>query len=215
MSNVLRNFLVLTVLILLIMSFGATAQSELKSTGIGFRGSFYNSEDNSTGVSLSRHLGYSVNTSVNAGGCLYVFSRLTENTLIEFSIGSIASVEQVSSFVASQKVDVFNMTPIIFGFHYDFLQNQNRSALQPYLSAGLGAYVLSDVKLVNEILQNDVIVSTEVKPGLYLGTGLNINLTNWLALNLDGKYHMVKFNPNYKHSGFEFGLGFGFSWGSF
>ena len=107
------------------------------------------------------------------------------------------------------------MTPILFGIRYDFLQASSRGFLQPYLSGGVGAYVCSDVKLTNKIMVNNVEVSTIVKPGLYVGSGLNIHLGSWIALNSDGKYQMVNVNPNYKHSGFEFGFGFNFSWGSF
>ncbi len=215
MSNVLRRFLLITVPALLLMNTVIFAQPGLKSTGIGFRGSFYNPSKNTSSVRISRHIGYSVKNTVNAGGCLYVFSRFSESTFLEFSIGNLASVEQEVSFIASQKVDVFNMTPILFGLRYDFLQSQNRSILQPYLSGGFGAYVFSDVKVVQEILHEEVEVSTNVKPGLYLGSGLNIGLGSWIALNFDGKYHLVNVNPNYEHSGFEFGIGFNFSWESF
>jgi hypothetical protein len=191
------------------------SQTSLKSTGIGFRGSFYNPSKQTSAVMVKRHIGYSVNNSINAGGCLYVFSRMSESTLLEFSIGNITSIEQEVSCIASQKVDLYNMTPILFGLRYDFLQSQNRSILQPYLSGGFGAYVFSDVKVIQRILYEEVEVSSNVKPGLYLGSGLNIHLSSWIALNFDGKYHLVNVNPEYDRSGFEFGIGFNFSWGSF
>jgi outer membrane protein W len=140
---------------------------------------------------------------------------MSENTLLEFSIGNIASIEQEVSFIATQKIDLFNITPILFGLRYDFLQNQNQTFLQPYFSGGFGAYVLSDIKLVQKILREDVEVINKVKPGLYVGTGINLNISSWIALNADGKYHLINVNPNYEHSGFEFGIGFNFSWGSF
>lgn len=215
MSKQLKRLLILIVVAQLITNTLAMAQSNLKSTGIGFRGSFYNPSKNSSSVMVSRYNGYSVNNTISAGGCLYVFSRLSESTLLEFSIGNIASVEQETIFIASQKVDVFNMTPISFGLRYDFLQSQNRNILQPYLSGGIGAYVFSDVKVAQGILYEDVEVVSNVKPGLYLGTGLNIHLSSWIAVNFDGKYHLVNVNPDHERSGFEFGIGFNFSWGSF
>ena len=215
MSKLLRNLLVVTVMNLLIWNSDTVAHSELISTGIGFRGSFYNPSAQPSGVRFSRHLGYAINSAVKAGGCLYVFSRIGESTLLEFSIGTIASIEQEVSFIASQKVDVFNLTPILVGIRYDFLQNQNRSILQPYLSGGLGAYVLSDVNLVQKIWYEEVEVSTSVKPGLFVGGGINIQIGSWTALNFDGKYHFVNINPNFEYSGFEFGIGFNFSWGSY
>lgn len=215
MLNILRKILIITIPVILFMSTVIFAQPGLKSTGIGFRAIFYNPSKQTSSVTVSRHIGYSVNNSVNAGGCLYVFSRIGESTLLEFSIGNIASIEQEVSFFASQKIDVFNMTPILFGLRYDFLQSQNRSILQPYLSGGFGTYVLSDVKVVQNILYEDVEVSTNIKPGLYFGSGLNIHLGSWISLNFDGKYHLVNINPDYERSGFEFGIGFNFSWGSF
>lgn len=215
MSNILRRFLLITVPALLFMNTVILAQSNQNSTGIGIRGSFYNTSKSSSSVRVSRYNGYSVNNTANAGGCLYVFSRIGESTLLEFSIGNIASVEQEMSFLASQKVDVFNMTPILFGLRYDFLQSQIRSILQPYLSGGFGAYVFSDVRVVQDILYEDVEVTSNAKPGLYLGGGLNIRLGSWISLNFDGKYHLVNVNPDYDRSGFEFGIGFNFSWGKF
>jgi outer membrane protein W len=215
MSNVIKRFLMATVMILLIVNSVASAQSNLKSTGIGLRGSFYNPSKNTSSVKVSWGPGYSVNNTVSAGGCLYVFSRLSESVLFEFSIGNIASVEQEVSFIASQKVGVFNMTPILFGLRYDFLQSQNYGLLQPYLSGGFGAYVFSDVKVAQGILYEDVEVVSNVKPGLYLASGLNIYLSSWIALNFDGKYHFVNLNPDFERSGFEFGIGFNFVWGSF
>ncbi len=213
MINTLSKLAAATLLVIFFINSSAAAQSTGKSTGIGFRGSFYNPSRQSSSVTVSRHVGYSVNNSVNAGGCLYVFSRINESTFLEFSIGNIASVEQEVSFIASQKVDVFNMTPILFGVKYDFLQSQNSGILQPYLSGGFGAYVFSNVKVAQEIMREEVEVSTNVKPGLYLGSGLNIHLGSWIAINFDGKYHLVNVNPNYDNSGFEFGIGFNFSWG--
>ena len=215
MSNQLTKILILIITILMITNTMAKAQSNLKSTGIGFRGSFYNPSEQSTSVKVSHHLGYSVNNAINAGGCLYVFSRLSEATLLEFSIGNITSIEQEFSFISKQKVDLFNITPILFGIRYDFLQTQNRSFLQPYIAGGLGAYVLSDVKLVQEILCKNIEVINIIQGGLFIGTGLNVHLGSWIALNLDFKYHLINLNPNYEHSGLEFGIGFNFSWGSF
>ena len=215
MSKLIRRFLILTLMILLTLNSVSSAQSNLKSTGIGLRGSFYNTSGQTAGVKTSNYIGHSVNSSVNAGGCLYVFSRLAESTLLEFSIGSIVSIEEVSSYIGSNKVEIFNLMPILFGLRYDFLQLQNTGFLQPYLSGGFGGYVFDDVKVINKIGINNVETSTEVKPGLYLGGGLNIQLGSWIALNFDGKYHFVNVDPNYNHSGFEFGIGFNFSWGSF
>jgi outer membrane protein W len=104
---------------------------------------------------------------------------------------------------------------VLFGLRYDFLQTHSASFLQPYLSSGIGGYVFDDVKVVNQIGINEVETTTKVKPGFYLGGGLNIQLASWVALNLDGKYHFINANPNYDHSGFEFGIGFNFSWGEF
>ncbi|MFC2088567.1 hypothetical protein ACFLSX_03120 [Calditrichota bacterium] len=215
MKATLIKALLISLSICLITNSVLFADASKKSTGIGFRGSFYKTSRHTSSITITRHLGYSVNNTVNAGGCLYVFSRIGESTFLEFSIGNIASVEQEVAFIASQKVDVFNMTPILFGLRYDLLQSYNHSILQPYLSGGFGAYVFSDVKVAQGILYENVEVISNVKPGLYLGGGLNIHLGSWIALNIDGKYHLVNVNPDFERSGFEFGIGFNFSWGSY
>lgn len=201
--------------LLFIISNTALAQSYIKSTGIGFRGSFYNSGEETAGVYVNNNIHHTATSTGNAGGYIFVYSRFTNTTLFEFTIGNIAGVENVSSFIGSQKVEVFNMTPVLFGLRYEFLQIQKEGFLQPYLSAGFGGYLFSDVKVDQGLIYEDVSVATNIRHGLYLGLGLNIHLGTWIALNFDGKYHFVNVDPNYRQSGSEFGVGFVFSWGDF
>jgi hypothetical protein len=49
--------------------------------------------------------------------------------------------------------------------------------------------------------------------GAYVGLGTNILFTDWLALNLDFKYHMPELNVNHQYSGLDFGLGLSAMWG--
>jgi hypothetical protein len=215
MLNIISKKLILVFTILIFVNTVSFAQSYVKSTGIGLRGSFYNSGDEPAGVNINRYTHYCVNSTGNTGGNIFIYSRFTKTTVFEFSIGNIATVEQVSSYIGAQDVNVFGMTPILFGLRYDFLQSQAEGFLQPYLSGGLGGYLFSDVRVNQKIMQENVAVTTEIKPGIYLGFGLNIHLGSWIAFNIDGKYHLVNVNPDFQNSGTEFGFGFVFSWGNF
>lgn len=215
MPNLFKKVLMGHTTFLIIMNSVIFAQPKLNSTGIGLRGSFYNPSTQNTGVSYSTQIGRLVNKTVNLGGCLYLFSRISEKSLLEFSIGNFTRAEEEISYIASHKVDAWGMTSILFGLRYEILQLPHNGILLPYLNGGFAVYIFSDVKVLQELRYEQVEVFTNVKPGLYLAIGLNIQVRSWIALNLDGKYHFVNINPDYPYSGFEFGMGFNFSWGSF
>jgi hypothetical protein len=53
----------------------------------------------------------------------------------------------------------------------------------------------------------------DVNMGVYLGSGLNILLASWFALNIDAKYHMIDLKIGTGYSGPEYSFGISFMWG--
>ena len=192
-----------------------TKQKKLKSTGIGFRLSYWNMSDEPTHVTVSD---YGENTAVNIGGAgawLYFFSRINYNAFIEFSIGGIAKVREEQHSYSSTDVEVTAITPILLGFRLDLFSPQSQSALQPYVCFGAGPYWLSNIDVKERLYEDEVTVNTKFKRGGYAGGGFNFILSSWLAVNFDVKYHFIDFNIHQENSGYEFGMGLNFMWGSY
>jgi len=213
--SLLKSVAILVVLFLF-TSVGLAGQTDVKSTGIGFRGTYWKMAENQDLVSVSNHFG---NTSVNVGsggGWLYLFSRVNDYMFFEVTLGTVGSVdEETYYYETNTKVDVFAVTPILLGVRYDLLSAENQSGLRPYISFGGGPYWISTVSVRETAFDEEVTVSTEFNRGGYVGAGVNFMLASWLGLNFDMKYHFIDFNKNHKYSGYEWGMGFSVMWGSY
>lgn len=185
----------------------AFPQGISRTNGIGFRFDFWKTARSS---SLFRVTENSVEVS-GAGFWFYFFSRFADEWFYEFQLGAVGSVIS-QDVVGGQADDVTAIIPLLMGVRYDFLANRNHGNVQPYLSLGFGPYWITNVDSpTNGTLEQ---VESGVKPGAYTGTGLNIALTSWFALNFDIKYHFVDLKVGQDFSGFDFGMGVSFMWGS-
>ncbi|MBN2010119.1 outer membrane beta-barrel protein [candidate division KSB1 bacterium] len=183
-----------------------------RSNGIGLRASFWNVKDQPTQVNTNS---FGESGSVNiggAGGWIYFFSRMHNNWFLEFQLGSVAGVNEEFSSYLVEKVDVTVVLPFLIGLRYDILSPRFPSRIQPYLSTGGGPYWIMHVN-GNDAFAGEQEVKSKVKNGLYLGGGMNLMMTSWAALNMDIRYHLVNFSPDYEASGMEFGFGFSVMWG--
>ena len=195
---------------------GMTKNFEEKSSGLVFRGSYWQTESNGFEVTVSSH---NFNESVDVGtygGWLTFFSRLNDQMYLECSIGTIGQVRTQSEWFESEEVQVKGMIPLIFGVRYDLLPLRSPSAIQPYVAGGGGPYWQTNINVVDRwFAEEEVSVKSKMRPGLYLGGGVNFRAANWFMLNFDMKYHLVNFDFDQDFSGFEFGMGFGILWGSY
>lgn len=203
-------------ILLLFSTLTFARHDEVKSTGIGFRGSYWKMADNPDLVSVSNHFG---NTSVNVGsggGWLFLFSRVNDYMFFEVTLGAVGNVEEETYlYDTNTNVDVFAVTPILLGVRYDLLPAENQSGLRPYISLGGGPYWVSTVNVKETAFHEEVTVNTEFNRGGYAGGGVNFMLSSWLGLNFDMKYHFIDFNKNHKYSGYEWGMGVSVMWGSY
>jgi hypothetical protein len=191
----------------------SSVSAQVRSTGIGLRGTYWNMNNGPAHVIVTHHDDFSAVDIGNGGGWLFLFSRIDEQTFFEFSLGAVGSVESVSSNGFRDNVNVTAVTPVLLGFRHNLFSMRSRSALQPYIAYGAGPYWLHDIKVREDFYGDEALVKSKLKPGAYAGGGMNFMATSWFGLNFDVKYHFIDFNVNHDISGFEYGLGFSFMWG--
>lgn len=193
----------------------SSVSAQVRSTGIGLRGTYWNMNNGPAHVLVTHHDDFNAVDVGNGGGWIYLFSRLDEQTFFEFSLGAVGSVESISGSGFNDNVDITAVTPVLLGFRHNLFSMRSRSALQPYIAYGAGPYWLHDIKVREDLYEDEAIVKSKLKPGAYAGGGMNFMATSWFGLNFDVKYHFIDFNVNHDLSGFEYGLGFCFMWGRY
>ena len=203
------------IVITLMMSISNTfAQREVKSTGIGVRGSYWRMNNEPTQVVVSSS-GENVVNIGGAGGWLNLYSRVNNYLLLEFSIGAIGKVEDATTTYTNNEVEAFAITPLLLGFRLGILSPKNQSSLHPYISFGGGPYWVSNLNVKERLDEEEVNIHTNLFRGAYAGGGFNFLLSDWIAVNFDLRYHFIDFNVNHEHSGLEYGLGINIMWGKY
>jgi len=205
---------VITATLAALLSYSSVS-AQGRSTGIGLRGTYWNMNNGPAHVIVRNHDDFSAVDVGNGGGWIFLFSRIDEQTFFEFSLGAIGSVESVSHNDFRNNINVTAVTPVLLGFRHNLFSMRSRSALQPYIAYGAGPYWLHDIKVREDLYEDEAIVKSKLKPGAYAGGGMNFMAASWFGLNFDVKYHFIDFNVNHDISGFEYGLGFCFMWGRY
>ena len=207
----LRKTFYLLIVGVVLMAGAASAQG--KKTGLVLRGSYQTPQGKT--FSVSTYNGVEEIGTGRGGGWLTVYSRMSDRSFLEFSIGGLGDVEVHSQYFDEDEVAVDGMTPITLGLRYHLLPLDNSSALQPYVGLGGGPYWVSAVQVRDDNLGAEVAVKSELFAGFYACTGFDFMLLNWLGLNLDFKYHLVNLDPDHNCSGMEAGFGLVFRWGRY
>lgn len=208
----------ITVLIIFVTLSGVqnlTAQ-DLASTGIGLRGVHWNVNQNSQQVSVhTSFYGSEVNVS-GYGGTIFFFSRISKQMFLDFSLGAVESLNNSVDYRKGEDLDISSIVPILLGIRYMLLPAENISFIQPYLEAGVGAYLLNEVRVGdNRFASETVSVGTDTRPGGYLGGGLDLMLGSNFAFNFNARYHLVDFQNKKYDNGIEFGFGIKIMWGDY
>jgi len=212
--NFMKIVTIVTALIL-IFSVNLFAQRKVKSTGIGLRATHWKMTNDQTRIVVSDYGSRSSVETGSGGVWLYLISRLNYNMLFELSLGAIGKVEEETIYYTHTDVDVFAVTPILFGLRLELVSPESRSALKPYLSLGGGPYWFSTVQVEERLYEEEVKIETNLKRGGYLGGGANFLLSDWFAINFDVKYHFIDFSKKHENSGYEYGIGVSFLWGRY
>jgi outer membrane protein W len=208
---------VLSLAAVIMTLFPAAAFAQSRATAIGFRGTYWDMANQPGGISVRQNGGVTNINVGSGGGWLYFYSRVSDGWLFEFSLGVAGKAKTEDQDFWGENVEVNAVTPVLLGFRHNLLPYNTQSDLQPYLSFGAGPYWINDIKVRDRYYGDDeeVYVKSKVKPGGYAGGGLNFMLGNWVGLNFDIKYHFVDFRKAHPNSGYEYGLGFFFTWGHY
>ncbi len=215
MKNKSIGSILLLVILLFATGSDVIAHGKIRSGGIGLRGTYWGNVDHRASVLINRYDYLSINSEFGGGGWIYFLSRANEYMLFEFGIGAIGvSVNEFSDFF-TQDVEVSAVIPVTLGFRSYLLSAHNPSAIHPYLTFGGGPYWLTDIRVRETFFEEEVNISTVLKPGVYAGGGFDFMLNSWFGLNLDVKYHVIDFDVSHERTGFEYGLGVQFMWGRY
>jgi hypothetical protein len=114
-----------------------------------------------------------------------------------------------------EEVDVFSAIPLLTGIRVDLMPVNFPGIIKPYIAAGPGAYIISDIHLEHEHGVERGTIDSRLSAGGYAAAGLNLHFTPSFALNFEAKYHLVDFDVNHARSGAEIGLGLVFLWGNY
>lgn len=213
MKNQLSKIWSISLIIILGLSVNLFSKQEIKPNGIGFRGGPYMMNNQGTEISVHSNDGINEVNIGGFGGWIYIFSRLQNKLYLDLTLGGAARVEEQSNRYHEDIIDVYTVSPLLIGVHYDILSEKNESSLRPYISTGAGPYWISHVKVNDRYYEDEVNIGTNMYGGAYLGSGINFPVKSWLGINFDMKYHFVNFNADNKFSGFEYGIGLHFMWG--
>lgn len=190
-------------------------QGVTRPHGIGIRPSFWNMSDHTFHFSLSTspvRTGGQVSVS-GIGSWVYFFSRLNQNLFMQFEMGVVATAYKEGEDLLASDTNVSSMIPLLIGLRYDLLSGRSTSKLQPYLAVGAGPYWSTAFTLKSRLIEEEIVGESKTQYGGYAGGGVNLLLTDWLALNVAMRHHFVDWRVNNEYSGMEFGLGLNVMWG--
>ena len=205
----------LSLCIISLLSIPLYAQEDIKATGMGFRISYYDAGTHSAKFERIGNLDMSSEANGGAGITFFVFSRFSDRFLVEFSIGGLAQFTADQKWHMDEEVDVFSAVPLLTGIRMEIFPVNFPGIIKPYVSAGPGAYIISDIHIERENGVERGTIASRLSGGGYAAAGLNLYFSPSIALNFEAKYHLVDFDVKHDRSGAEIGLGLVFLWGTY
>ncbi len=207
-----RQWILFTLVLFLLTH---TLNAVPRSTGIGFRGTLFKSNQKESGFRIMANAadGSAAIETPGGGANFFLFSRLTGNWVLETSIGVMGDAEIVVTDNDNTQVKSSGLAAFLFGVRYDLLPPGFANSFHPYLSGGPGYYMIHESNVSTSGFSAEIGGKLKSKYGFYAGGGLFILLTDWFGLNLDGRYHQVGKVDGIDRGGAEFGFGLAFMWG--
>jgi hypothetical protein len=198
----------------LLISAKANAQSlRLKTSAIGIRGSMVMGNSGHMSFHVSEKNGENRVSTGNMGGSFFLMSRVSDQFLLEFSIGAYARVFHDSYYHWDKESHVYSTAPLLMGLNFELLPVTVQVNIRPYVSFGPAAYLLSNVQVIENDDEKEASIDSIIRAGFFAGGGFNFFVTEKFGVNFDLKYHFVDFNPALDRSGAEMSLGLVFTWG--
>ncbi len=195
----------------------ALAWPPLRSTGIGVRGCYRDLNNREPYLTLHTTDQTVMLDTEGGGGWVFFFSRISENTFMEFSLGAVAAISNYHEDYYVEEVDVTTVSAATLGLRSQLFTYDYYNAFKPYVTGGLGPYWIHDVHVVDYDYGEEerVTVASRVRRGAYLGGGVDFMLNSSLGINFDVRYHFVNMSAKHEYSGFEYGIGVVLMWGRF
>ena len=187
---------------------GLNAQGLPRKMGVGVRAGLWKPSNVTDEYDLD-FIAISVSDDVGRGGVVYAFTRLVNNWYVESTFGSDGGTNFSVLDAGGDKEGSARITSLLLGCRYDWLPEKFSSIFQPYFSAGMGMYWVSQDMTSAVVGPVTVRIKEEtwLKGGGYACAGMHIVVKDWFALNVDAKYHFISFRPSRGYSGFEVGGG--------
>lgn len=213
-NKALKAFMMLLALLFFVQT--AMADNNRKA-GIGLRGSHWKMSNNTATVHVSTDPTQANVDVGSGGGYIYFFSRVSDASWLEFSLGAVGEVETHNEYFYGDETDVSAVTPVLLGLRHDLFSYNTQSSLIPYISFGVGPYWFNEIHTKTEYFgfEHETEVNTKAKMGGYAGGGVNFMMASWFGFNFDARYHFINFDVNHEKSGWEYGLGVVFAWGKY
>ncbi len=205
------------IIIFAVMNSFADTNLKDRSSGVGFRASYWSGYNDQSDYTVIHKDGRSHVDIGGGGGWLSFFSRMSENDVLELSLGALGNAETKTTYYYGEDTDVNVVAAVTLGIRHEFYSFYHNKAMVPYVTVGGGPYWVSDILVKDRDFDYDdeVLVHTKLRAGMYAGAGMNFMLSSWFGLDFDLRYHLINFDVNNDYSGWETGLGFNFYWGSF
>ncbi|MBN2365910.1 MAG: hypothetical protein EH225_07865, partial [Calditrichaeota bacterium] len=203
-----------TVCLLVLINFSVLfSQGMPRSNGLGFRLSFWRMAESEV---LLRIRQQGLQQTVNMDGFgfwLQYYNRIRDNLSLTFDFGMISRIHFKSEALLDNNVDVNAILAFLPGIRYDLLSRRLNSKFQPYLDGGIGPYFQQTMTVQNYGINETVSTESKYDLGFFLGSGVNLAISNRFAFNFNLKYHFVNFAFEKDISGIEFGIGLSYMWG--
>jgi len=207
MKSSLKKITVCATLLLLSSTLWGQAN---RSSGIFLRGGFWDVGKSEPVISVNAMGDVSVN---RFSGWLVFVSKISEDRFWELSFGATGKIKTYANAYYNDDVHVASLAPILLGIRRYFHVGDFNYPLQPYYCYGGGFNLETDIRVLDGYQDDETTIHSRVKPSLYAGGGLNFHLSEWLAINIDGRYHWINFEKDHRFNGFDFTFGFGIFWG--
>ena len=205
-------------LVLIGQSSFAADSFDTRSSGISMRcGMWGAGETHTTSVAVSA---WDADTRVQTGkygGTLSFYNRVAPDWMVSLSIAGSGRADVTSSAWHGSEVAVSGHSSLLIGVQFFPLMGATVGNLKPYVSFEAGPYWLTECQVEENIWGVNTVVETTtiLKPGMAGGGGMYYMMATWFGMEMNLKYHAINVDFSHPESGWEFGIGAAFFWGTF
>lgn len=191
---------------------------DTRSSGISLKGGMWGSgETHTTSVRVSPWETESTVETGKFGGWLSFYNRVAPDWMLTLSLGGSGRADVSDNAWGEDDVYFDGHSAFLIGVQYFPLSGATMVNLKPYLTFEAGPYWLTQCHVEENYwgLHDVVETTTTLKPGVCGGGGMHYMMSSWFGMDLSLKYHAINLDFDHPESGWEFGIGAAFFWGTF